>query len=113
MSEPTEQAFAATFELAVHAENGITAREAAQLVLAAVADECCNVTGAVSSLEPWLTDPTRFSDAFCTGVRALLSAALSECQALLRARRAPAPDAAESTPGQTPEGGSQDHAMRR
>lgn len=62
-------------ELAPPEEGGLSAREAATLLVAAVADEQCGVPQAVPSLTRWLADPSRFSTSWVSAVQRTLRAA--------------------------------------
>jgi len=57
------------------AENGIETREAAELLVAAVADEKHGQQYAVSALTAWLCDPARFSHAWVSACQQILAAA--------------------------------------
>jgi heme oxygenase len=71
------EALTSTFVRGRSAEEGIAPDEAAALLVAAAADERCNIAGAVASLEGWLADPRRFSAEWVAAARRTLAAARS------------------------------------
>lgn len=56
-------------------ENGIETREAAELLVAAIADEKHGQKHAVAALTAWLCDPARFSNAWVSACQQILAAA--------------------------------------
>lgn len=73
--EARAQTLIAAFARTRTAEQGIPAEQAAELLVAAVADERSGVPGAVASLEAFLADAKRFSPEWVAAARRTLSAA--------------------------------------
>ena len=80
ISDDALEALSAAFAARVGPEWSAHLPEAGGLLAAAVADERDGISGAVTSLEPWLTDPERFPPAWAESVGATLERARAIAQ---------------------------------
>jgi len=71
------QALADAFQEATVGELGGRFKGTGALIVSAVCDRCNGITGAVSSLVPWLSDPARFPPAWIAAVSQTCQAAMA------------------------------------